>query len=459
MKQPRYSIRSAVFSFFSRRRQSLAGLGPFLALESGQALSALGTAMTSFALIVWSYQQQGSALRSALLSVCSYAPYVALSLFAGALCDRWDKRRTMLVCDALAALGTLTALALLQAGRLALWHLYALNAFGGLMNAFQSPASSAAASLLAPREQYQRVGAVQSFSNSLIAILSPALATALLAFGGLRLVMIADLSTFAAAFLSLLLFIRIPRLPETGEKQDLRGSVKAGLVWLWGHLGVLHLILFLAAINLTASMYNAALPAMVLSRPAGGETALGLINACAGLANVAGSVIVFWAPQPKSRVRVVCNALLVSMGTENLLLALGRSGPVWYLGALLGWLAIPLMNANMNALLRSHIPLEMQGRVYAARNALQFFTIPLGYLLGGFLVDGVFEPLTASLGPSSPLIRLLGPGKGSGAALLFLLLWLLGLLTCLLVRKDRQIWALDLQTEESDGRSPQKPTP
>lgn len=52
-----YSIRSAVFSFFSRQRRSLAGLGPFLALESGQCLSALGTAMTSFALVIWSYQQ------------------------------------------------------------------------------------------------------------------------------------------------------------------------------------------------------------------------------------------------------------------------------------------------------------------------------------------------------------------------------------------------------------------
>ncbi len=445
-----YSIRSAVFSFFSRQRRSLAGLGPFLALESGQCLSALGTAMTSFALVIWSYQQQGSALSSALLSVCSYAPYVLLSLFAGALSDRWDKRRTMLVCDALAALGTLTALFLLQSGKLALWHLYALNAFGGLMNAFQSPASTAAASLLAPREQYQRVAAVQSFSNSLIAILSPALATALLAFGGLRLVMLADLSTFAAAFLSLLLFIRIPKLPESGEKQDLRGSIQSGLRWLWRHRGILDLILFLSAINLTASMYNAALPAMALSRPGGSQTVLGLINTCAGLANVAGSVLVFLAPQPKSRVRAVCNALLFSMGTENLLLALGRCGPVWYLGATLGWLAIPTMNANLSALLRSHIPVEMQGRVYSARNALQYFTIPLGYLLDGFLVDGVFEPLTASLRPNNLLIRLLGGGKGSGAALLFLLLWLLGLLTCLLFRKDRHIWALE--SERRDGR-------
>lgn len=60
---------------------------------------------------------------------------------------------------------------------------------------------------------------------------------------------------------------------------------------------------------------------------------------------------------------------------------------VWCVGAVLGWLPIPLMNANLDVLFRTHIPVKMQGRVYAARNSLQFFTIPLGYLLGGALVD------------------------------------------------------------------------
>ena len=81
-------------------------LRDFLILWLTQALSQLGSAMSGYALILWSYRQTGSALSTALLSVCSYAPYVAVSVFAGALSDRWDKRRTMLVCDSLAAAGT-----------------------------------------------------------------------------------------------------------------------------------------------------------------------------------------------------------------------------------------------------------------------------------------------------------------------------------------------------------------
>ena len=91
------------------------------------------------------------------------------------------------------------------------------------------------------------------------------------------------------------------------------------------------MILFLAAINLTASVYNAAFPAMLISKADGGSAALGIVNAVTGLAMLAGSLLASVLPAPKSRVRVICNTLLLSMSTENLLLALGRACPsgVW----------------------------------------------------------------------------------------------------------------------------------
>ena len=64
------------------------GMRDFTILWATQTLSALGSAMTSFALVLWSYGQSGSAVVTALLSVSSYAPYVLMSLFAGALIDR-----------------------------------------------------------------------------------------------------------------------------------------------------------------------------------------------------------------------------------------------------------------------------------------------------------------------------------------------------------------------------------
>lgn len=425
------------------KNSPLKGLRQFLILWSTQAFSALGSSMTSFALVIWSYQQQGSALTTAGLTVCFYAPYVLLSIFAGSLGERWDRRKTMAACDAFAALTTLAVLLLLKAGRLEIWHLYGINALNGLMNTIQQPVSDVAVTLLTPKEQVQRVSGLRSLSNSLVTLLAPPLATAALTLLGLEAVIAFDLMTCAVAVGSLWLLIRLPDEERRGAQTSLLRSAGEGLRWLGGHRGVLDLILFLAAINLIASMYNAALPAMLLSRPGGGETALGVLQLCTGLANLMGSLLVTALPAPRSRVRVICGSLLFSMSTENLMLALGRQAGVWYVGAVLGWLFIPVMNANMDALLRLHIPVALQGRVYAARNTLQFFTIPVGYLLGGWLVDRVCEPLMAALGPDAALRRLLGSGKGSGAALLFLGIAFAGVLVCLVFRRDRHLWALE----------------
>lgn len=418
-------------------------LRPFLILWSTQSLSTLGSSMTAFALVLWSYQSQGSALSTALLSVCSYAPYVIMSIFAGALSDRWDKKRTMLFCDTLAALCTLVVLALAERGALALWHLYLVNALSGLMNTVQQPAADVAVTLLTPREHFQRAGGLRSLSYSLNNMLSPALATGLYAFAGLRGVILFDLVTFCVAFLSLLLLIRLPSAPGQKEAEPVLRSARAGLDYLRRERGVLDIILFLAAINLTASMYNAALPALALTRPWGGEHALGLVQSVSGMAMLAGSLAASLLPAPKSRVRVICNCLLLAMSTENFCLALGKNLPIWCVGAALGWVGIPIMNANLDVLVRGQVPVELQGRVFAARNTLQFFTIPVGYLLGGLLVDSLFEPLAARMEPGSLWALLFCLGKGSGAAGLFLVLGFLGVLTCLIFRRDRHIWSLE----------------
>ncbi|GAU76529.1 MFS transporter [Fusibacter sp. 3D3] len=424
-------------------KTSLRDLKYFIILWLSQSFSALGSAMTNFALVIWSYEQYGSALTTALIAICSYAPYVLMSIFAGALSDRWNKKITMLVCDTFAAFCTICILLLLQMGKLEIWHIYVLNALNGLMNTVQQPSADVSISLLTPKKYYQKVSGMKAFSNSLTSVLTPVLATALFSLVGIHAVIWFDLFSFVIAFLCLVLFIKIPEIKYKDEtKETLLESTKSGLKYLIENRGILDLILFLAGINLIASMYNAALPAMILSKDNGGEIGLGVVNASIGIATLVGSVIVSILPAPKSRVRVICNTLLFSMSTENFFLAFGNSIPLWSIGAVLGWLFIPMMGANMDVLFRNHIPIEMQGRVYAARNTLQFFTIPIGYFLGGFLVDQVFEPFM-KYQSSSILNTLFGEGKGSGAAFLFLFLAFAGIGVCLFFRRDRHLWHLE----------------
>ena len=77
-----------------------------------QSLSQLGSAITGFALTLWMYEKTGSALSTAALTICTYAPYVIMSIFAGAITDKFDKKKTMLICDLLAALTTVVVFVL-----------------------------------------------------------------------------------------------------------------------------------------------------------------------------------------------------------------------------------------------------------------------------------------------------------------------------------------------------------
>ena len=434
-------------------RHVLAEMKDFLLLWISQSLSGLGSAMTGYALVIWSYSQKGSALMSAMLMVCSYTPYVLFSIFAGALSDKWDKKKTMLVCDTAAALTTVITLILLQRNSLAVWHLYLLNAVNGLMNTIQQPASEVAVTQILPKKYYQKVGGMRYFASSLNQILTPLIATAILGLAGMKYVIAFDLITFVIAFLSLAFLIRIPK-PEQETADDgetLLQSVRKGIGYLKKERGIFDLILFLAAINLVASIYEAAFPAMLLSRNGGSEKTLGLVDTVIAVSTFFGSILASVMKEPRSRVRVICNTLLFSMSFENFLLAFGTTPLIWCIGGFLGWVPIPLMSTNLDVIMRLHIPENMQGRVYSVRNSLQYFTIPLGFFLGGFLVDNVFEPVMAMQDEAGILVRMFGEGKGSGAAFLFFIIAFAGIGVCLYFRHDKHIWKLEKGSFHEDN--------
>ena len=409
-------------------------LRDFYILWSTQSLSQLGSSITAFALTLWLYDKTGSALSTAALTICTYAPYVIMSIFAGALTDRFNKKKTMLVCDTLAALCTVTVFVLYHADALEIWHLYAVNAFSGLMNTVQQPASEVTMTLIVPKESFQKISGLHSLTRSLNSILHPLIATALYSFLGLDMVFAVDLFTFAVAFFALAVFVRIPE-KEREIKESTMELIKGGIRFLQKTPMVFSLIIFMSGVNLIASAFDATLPAYVIPNPRGGKMVLAVVTAAAGIAMVIGSLLVSAMPKPKERVRMVFLTMLISLGTENFILAFSREPVLWCIGQVIGWVLVPVMSANLDVILRTSIPLELQGRVYACRNTFQFFTIPIGLFLGGFMVDRVCEPYMASHAYSKVLTVLFGSGKGSGAALMMFLLGMAGIVHCLFFRR------------------------
>lgn len=416
-------------------RKTIKELKSFLLLWSTQSLSQLGSSMTSLALSVWLYEKTGSALLSAGLTISNYLPYVLVSIFAGALSDKWNKKKTMLVCDSLAGICTAIILVLIKLDLLEPWHMYVINAFNGFMNAFQQPASEVAMSVIIPSNHYQKTSGMMQFSRSLITILNPLIATSVYSLLGINSVCYIDLITFVIAFITLLFFIEINEPQRTNDTGNVFELIKEGANYLKTNKLILYIILFLSGINLVASAFDSVITPLVLCKTDNNERILGIVSSFSGIAMLFGSLIATVMKEPKDRAKVIYVSLFISMLLENFLIALSNNPIVWCIAQTFGWLPIPIFSTSYDVLFKTTIPKEYLGRVYSFRNSLQFFTIPIGNFVGGYMVDRIFEPFMA--GKTNTIFNsLFGVGKGSGAAMSMFVLGIIGIVICLLF-KDR----------------------
>lgn len=431
-----------------KKQSRFYGLKDFLILWASQAVSTMGSAMTSHALLLWVYAQKGTATSVALLSFFSLLPSIFFCFVAGTIADRWDKKKIMLISDVVAALGTTALLVLYSVSALQIWHLYAINLLISFMNAFQSPAGYVAVSLLAPKEQYTRVSGLQAFSQSLIKIITPALATFVLAFGGLHMVFIIDLVTFAVGFCVLLFLIKIPALHTDTEREKVSfwANCREGLHFLKKNRPLLELILFFSFINLIAfiSGLGGVFPAMILARSGGSQEVLGFVSAAVGIGSLVGSLLVTATRPPKHRAKVVFLSCGISFLLTDIPWALGQSVWVWAAAAFAGNMVLPFLNANLTTIMRDKVPTALQGRVFSTRDTIQYATIPVGLYVGGILADRIFEPFMTSGSPLAATFSVLvGSGKGSGMALIFLITGTIGSLSSFACLRRRSLKALD----------------
>lgn len=401
------------------------GMTAFLAIWAGQVVSTLGSSLTGFALGVWVFQRTGSATRFALIALVTTLPGILLAPFAGALVDRWDRRKAMILGDAGAGCTTLILALLFWHGQLELWHIYPLLALGSVFGTLQWPAFTAATTLLVPRDQLGRAAGLTQMGNAVAELAAPVLAGALVVSIGLQGVVLIDFATFLVA-VATLLSVRVPRAAATAEGEAGRGSLLREAASGWSYIrqrpGLLSLLGLLAAINLSMGMMQVLLAPMVLSFAS--AAVLGRVASAAGLGMLAGSLLMSAWGGPSRRV----SGILLFLFLQGVMLMVGGLRPSALLIAAAGFVflfAAPIVLGSSQALWQSKVPPDLQGRVFAVRRMVAWSTLPLGYLLAGPLADRVFEPLLAADGAlAGSAGRLIGVGKGRGIALLLIVLGL-----------------------------------
>lgn len=394
-----------------------------------QALSQLGSSMTSFALILWAYTQKGTAMTVSLMTFFNYVPYVIASLFAGAYVDRHSKKKIMLVSDSIAAICSVGILALYTENALQIWSIYLVNFIIGFMEAFQEPAATVAMGKVVPKEKLAQVSGLNSFSNNLVRVLCPVLAASLFAFGSLKLILAIDLTSFLFAFSVLVFVLRIPEdLSQNIEKKSAFGGCREGFRYLTQNHGILIVIITMTLLNFFSRLtYENILSPMILSRSANNSVTLGIVNAVIGIGGIIGGIIVSTGKVKANNAKMIYISAMLSFLLGDIIMGLGRNVLFWSFAGLMASLPIPFINAGQMVILYQNVPEEIQGRIFAVRNALQVSSIPIGVLLGGYLADYVFEPYMCTESAAAHFLHILvGDGPGSGMAVMFLCTGILG---------------------------------
>lgn len=419
----------------------------FVLLFSGQTVSQLGTNMTSFALIIWVYTKRNQVMASSLLAICSTVPYLIVSLVGGAVVDNANKKKIMLICDSFAAVCSFAVLSCFLNGSLDLWILCVVNVISGFMNAFQNPSSQVAVSLLVNPKDYVRVGGVQSVVSSIAGILTPVLAAGLLSIGGLGLILVIDLGTFLFAFITLLLFVRIPDIVKEKKKVsfgEIVGSIKGGVSFLKTNQGILLLLSMYSILEFMGAVsFDSMYSPLILVRTGNNEMAVGIISAFMAAGCLAASMMLTVMKPPKRKLSIMYLGSFMCL-TGIILFGMGRNVYQWCAIVFFGCFGAPIYSTYQTVILREKVSTSLQGRIFSLQGMITGMLSPVGYLTGALLADYVCEPFMRKNGKVQQFLSVfLGSGKGTGIGLIFVAAGLTGIIALVILCQNRKIKELD----------------
>lgn len=362
----------------------------FFTVWTGQALSLLGSSIAQFALVWWVTKTTGSATVLATSTLVALLPQVFLGPIAGALVDRWDRRRVMIIADSAIALVGMVLVYLFWADRLAIWHIYVIMFARALGGIFHSPAMQASTSLMVPEKHLPRVAGANQTLGGALNVVGPPLGAFLMEIMALHNIMALDVGTALFAIVPLF-FIAIPNPPKKAVQKGLVSlwqEIREGLVYIWNWPGALLLCVLAMILNFFISPAMRLMPMLVREHFQGGALELGWLQSAWGLGLVTGGVLLsIWGGFKRRIVTALMG--IAGLGVGALIVGLvPSSGLLIAVGALFfGAVMNALCNGSLMAVVQSVTPPDMQGRFFTVLGSLTAAMMPLGMAIGGPVAD------------------------------------------------------------------------
>jgi MFS family permease len=385
----------------NQRTRSLWRNRDFVLLWSGQLISTAGTQVTALALPLLVLAITHSPAQAGFVAACGTLPRFLFALPAGALVDRWDRKRVMIVCDSVQVVAMGSIPLALAFSRLSIVQLYLVAFSQGVCFVFFWLARLAAIPRVVPKAQLPAAVAQNEVAESVVTLLSPPLGGVIFSVGR-ALPFLGDAISYALSVVSLL-FIRVPFQAERAHDatpRHLFTEMLTGLRWLW-HSPLIRFMSFVYAGFALAGGYELGVIVLATERHAT-PFIIGLLFAAGGVGGLLGAII---APRIQQRLRFgqIIPALQWSYPLANVLFVLA---PTPLLMALVeaGSMAVDQVYDVVWPSYRiALIPDALQGRVTSAYRMIFSSMAPVGAAVSGLLIQrfgAVPEMLLAAVGLS-----------------------------------------------------------
>jgi MFS family permease len=355
-------------------------------LWSGQLVSVAGSQVSQLAYPLLVLVLTQSPAQAGFLSAARVLPYLLLGLPAGALVDRWDRRRVMIVCDAGRALALGSIPLALALGQLTLTQLYAVALVEGTLNVFFNLAETAALTRVVSREQIATAATFNEFTLSVGSMLGPALGGLIFAIGQ-GLAFLVDAVSYAVSVASVWLIRAELRVTRTADKGRLVDDIREGFLWLWRQPLMRFLTLVVGVTVTIEAGYM--LVVIVLAQNMGATAAaIGLVLGAGGLGSVVGAAL---SGPAMKRLTFGQIALGVHwIGALLLPLYVIAPNPLAVAAITMAAFGItPIFFVAQYSYRLARIPDELQGRVNSIFRLLLYGGQPFGLALAGLLSQAI----------------------------------------------------------------------
>src|SRR5947199_2532511 len=260
----------------------------YMLLWSGQMVSNVGTQVSQLAFPLLILALTGSAAQAGFAGALRALPYLIFSLPAGALIDRWDRKRTMIICDAGRAISLASIPIAYALSDLTIVQLYLVSAIEGTLYVFFNIAEAACLPRVVPKEQLPAATAQNMATDGIMTLIGPPLGGALYAVGKF-LPFVADAISYAVSVVSLL-FIKVKFQKErVAEPRKLWVEIHEGLAWLWHHRPIRFMALLTGGYNLLFAGFTLIIIVLAQQQHASSFTIV-LIFSLGGIVVVIGAV-------------------------------------------------------------------------------------------------------------------------------------------------------------------------